>query len=67
MLENAGYIVFSHTKKNWVVFTSTGKKVVFKRDTGICKWMSYIDLRNNKVGLAMIETVRKNFESYTKR
>ena len=29
--------------------------------------MLYIDLRNNKAGLAMIETLRKNFESYAKK
>ena len=29
--------------------------------------MSYIDLRTNKAGLVMIETVRKNFESYAKK
>ena len=67
MLEAAGYIVTSHTKKDWVVFTPKGKKIVFKRDTGITKGMPYIDLRNNKAGLAMIETVRKNFSSYAKK
>ena len=67
MLEAAGYIVTSHTKKDWVVFTPKGKKIVFKRDTGITKGMPYIDLRTNKAGLAMIETVRKNFYSYTKK
>ena len=29
--------------------------------------MPYIDLRTDKAGLAMIETVRKNFESYAKK
>jgi hypothetical protein len=29
--------------------------------------MPYIDLRTKKVVLAMIETVRKNFESYAKK
>ena len=67
MLEKAGYIVASHTKKDWVVFTPKGKKIVFKRDTGVCKGMPYIDLRTNKAGLAMINTVRKNFESYAKK
>ena len=61
MLESAGYIVSSHMKKDWVVFTPKGKKIVFKRGTGITKGMPYIDLRTNKVGLAMIETVRKIF------
>ena len=29
--------------------------------------MPHIDLRKNKVEIAMIETVRKNFEYYTKK
>ena len=39
MLEAAVYIVSSHTKKDWVVFAPKGKKIVFKRDTGITKGM----------------------------
>ena len=67
MLEASGYVVFSHTKKDWVVFTSKGKKIVFKRDTGVTKGMPYINLHTNKAGLVMIETVRKNFVSYAKK
>ena len=57
----------SHTKKDWVVFTPKGKESVFKRDIGVCKGMSYIDLRTNTAGLALIEKVLKNLESHTKR
>ena len=32
MLENAMYIVSTHTKGDWVVTTPKGKKIVFKRD-----------------------------------
>ena len=67
MLESTRYIVSSHTKKDCVVFTPKGRKLVIKRDTGVCKGVPYIDLRINKVGLAMINTVRKNFESYAKK
>ena len=67
MLEAAVYIVSSHTKKDWVVFAPKGKKIVFKRVTGITKGMPYIDLRTNKAGFAMIETVRKIFSSYAKK
>ena len=66
MLEAVGYIVTSHTKKDWVVFTHKGKKIVFKKDTGITRGMPCIDLHTNKAGLAMIETVHKNFGSYAK-
>ena len=37
ILESAGYIMSSHTKKDWVVVTSKGQKIFFKRDTGVCK------------------------------
>ena len=67
MLESAEYIVSSHTKKDWVVFTPKGKNIFFKRDTGVCKGMPYTNLRTNKAGLATIEMVSKNFESYAKK
>ena len=48
MLENAGYIVSTHTKKYWVVITPKGNTITFKRDSGVCQGMPYIDLRDNK-------------------
>ena len=45
MLEDAGYIVSTHTKGDWVVTTPKGKDIVFKRDKGVCKGMPYINLR----------------------
>ena len=57
----------SHTKNDWVAFTPKGKEIVFKSDTGVCKGMPYIYLRTNKAGLAMVKTVRKNFESHAKK
>ena len=67
MLEADGYIISSHTKKDWVVFTPKGEKSIFKRDTGVDKSIPYIDLRTNKAGVVMIETVRNNFGSYAKK
>ena len=67
MLENSGYIVFTHTKKYWVVLTPKVKTITFKRDSGVCQGMTYIDLQDNKEGICMIETVRKNFAGFTKR
>ena len=66
VLESAGYIMLSHTKKNWVVFTPKVKKLIFKRHTRVCNGRPYIDLRTNKAGLAMIETIHTNFESNAK-
>ena len=48
MLEDAGYIVSTHAKGDWVVTTPKGKKTIFKRDTGVCKGMPYINLREHK-------------------
>ena len=67
MLEDAGYIVSIHTKGDWFVTTPKGKKIIFKRDTGVCKGMPYINLRKQKEGIRMIETVRKKFAGGTKR
>ena len=36
ILEEAGYIVSTHTKSDWVVTAPKGKKIIFKRDTGVC-------------------------------
>ena len=65
-LEEAGYKVESHTDKDWAVTSPQGRRTVFKRDTGVCRRMPYIDLREHgEEGLAMIATVRKNFEGFT--
>ena len=42
VLEAAGYLVFTHNHGNWVVTSPKGKKIVFKRDTGVCNRMPYI-------------------------
>ena len=67
MLEATGYLVSTHTHGNWVVTSPNGKKIVFKRDIGVCNRMPYIDLRDNQEGIAMIETVCKKFAGATKR
>ena len=67
MLESMGYTVATHTYRDWVGITPNGKTIVFKRDTGMCKGMSYIELRTNKLGVALIETVRKNVGVFTKK
>ena len=67
MLENDGYIVSTHTKKDWVVITPKGKTITFKRDSGLCQGMPYIDLLYNKDIICMIETAQKNFSGFTKK
>ena len=65
-LEDAGYLVSTHTNAEWVVTTPKGKKITFERDTGVCTGMPFIDLRKTEEGFAMIETVRKSFAGATK-
>ena len=66
-LEADGYNISYNTKKEWVVTTSNRTRIKFKQDTGLCKGMPYIDMRNFKEGAIMIKTVRKNFENFTKK
>jgi hypothetical protein len=53
ILEEAGYIVFTHTKGDWVVGTPKGKRITFIRDIGM-----YAD---------MFETIQKKFAGASKR
>ena len=46
MLEADGYVVRTDTKGEWQVLTPEGKIIPFKRDTGMCVGMPYIDLRD---------------------
>ena len=48
MLEASGYIVSTHTHGQWVVTSPQGNKTTFKRDTGMCIGMPYIDLRDHQ-------------------
>ena len=65
VLEASGYIVSTHTHADWVVTTTEGKDITFKSDKGVCTGMPYINLREQKEGLVIIETVRKNMGGHT--
>ena len=66
-LEADGYNISYNTKKEWAVTTPEGTRIKFKRDTGLCKGMPYIDMINFKEGAIVIKTVRKNLENCTKK
>jgi len=67
-LEEDGYVIDYNTKRDWTVTTPQGKRIIFKRDTGLCNRMPYIDLEDlGDEGVMMLETVRKNMEGFTKR
>jgi hypothetical protein len=59
------------SKDEWYAILPTGGRVDFKLNTGVCRRMAYIDLRAPEEhffddGLAMVQTVRGNYEGYTK-
>ena len=56
-LEQDGYTIDYNTNRNWVVTTPQGKEIVFKRDTGLCDRMPYIDLCESHEGVIMLEIV----------
>ena len=66
-LEEDGFHVTSDTLKEWILITPQGKRIVFKRNTGLCNMMPSINMREHKGVFALVQTVRKNFEGYTKR
>ncbi len=54
-----GFVVDYNTKQNWVVTTPQGKKIIFQKDTGMCKGMSFIDMREHHDTFVMVQTVQK--------
>ena len=66
-LEEDGYCVTYDTLKEWILITPQGKRIVFKRDTDLWNRMPCTNIREHKEGFALVQTVRKNFEGYTKR
>ena len=65
-LDQEGYHIKYNSDEEWVVKTHQGVIIPFKRDTGVTRGMAYIDMRECKEGFGMIETVRLNFEGFTK-
>ena len=51
----------------WDTQCTYGTVLKLNRDTGLCERFSYLDLKKHKYAVAMIKTVRKNYEGYTKR
>ena len=68
-LEASGYTVDYKTERStWLVTSPEGKIITFKVDMGdtLTKGMPYLDMRD-KQAVALLNTVRDNFEGYTKR
>ena len=47
-LEKDGFVIDYNTNRDWVVTTPTGEKILFKKDTGLCEGMPYIDMREHQ-------------------
>ena len=66
-LEKDGYNIDYNTKRDWVVTTPEGKCLLFKKDTGMCEGMPYLDVRDNHEALVLLQTVREKFGLFTER
>ena len=64
-LEADGYVVRTDTKGEWHVVTPKQETIPFKREKGMCVGMPYIDLRDFKQGLVLIETICRNMGGFT--
>ena len=64
-LEVDSYVVRTDTKGEWQVVIPEGETIPFKCNKVMCVGMPYIDLRDFKQGLLLIETVRKNMGGFT--
>eukprot|EP00804_Cyclotella_cryptica_P019912 CCRYP_007825-RA/>CCRYP_007825-RA protein AED:0.78 eAED:0.12 QI:0/-1/0/1/-1/1/1/0/255 len=78
-LESDGYILEYATTLGWLVHGPDGKTMIFKRDSGLCGGMPYVDLTQDPAdfivdtnairrqdGMIMVQTVRGNYEGYTR-
>ena len=60
-LEQYGYCLTHGTLKDWFMHAAYVTKIVFKRDTGLCNRMQYLDMSESQVEFSMLQTVRNNF------
>ena len=67
LLEKNGYKMQYQTDGEWEVYApGKDRPITFKQDTGMCDGMPYIDLRDSKEDVNFIQTVRDNYEGFTK-
>ena len=69
-LERDGFTIKYQTNSDWIITSPQGKEIVLKKDTGRCDRFPYLDVRGYSQGqddVAMVQTVRENYEGYTKR
>ena len=66
-LEEDGCVLSYHTHGEWVVTKPNGEEVIFKKDTGGCGGMPFLNLRESESAVSMVQTIRERFEGYTDR
>ena len=66
--EKDAWVVDYNTTRNWVLISPQWKKIAFQKDTGVAEGVPFmIGMRNNHFEAALLQSIRKNFEGFTKR
>ena len=69
-LEKDGFRVTYDTLTTWEIHCPDEKIITLKCDTGLCDRFLYLDMKEHKEEIAMLQmvpTIRANFKGYTKR
>ena len=67
LMEKEGYKISYDTGGTWIVDTPARENIEFKRGTGEYYGMTYIDMIKNIQLVNMLQTVRMNYDIYTKK
>ena len=70
-LESDSFTIEYNTNRDWVVTTSEGEEIVFKKETGKYKGFPFIEMDSQEAlallqSVLKVETVRGNYEGFTK-
>ena len=65
LLEKEGYNISYETGGTWIVTTSSGGNIHFKRRTRAYYGMPYIDMIMNVKAVNILHTFRMNYKGYT--
>ena len=66
-LEKEGFLLTYCTMTTWTIQCPDVTVLNLKRDTGLCDRFPYLDIKQHKDAVVMIQTVRQNYEGYSKR
>ena len=68
-IEADGFTIDYKTKRDWVVTTTGGEEIMFKKYTGKCKGfnMGYQEPLELLQSVSKLDTVKGNYEGFTKK